>query len=44
MRHRATSSQVCWFSIDHENENENDNDNDNDPRYLFDADNHVSSV
>jgi len=40
MRHRATSSGICWFSIDHDN----DNDNDNDAFSLFDVGNHVSSV
>jgi len=40
-RHRATSRQICWFSIDHDNDNDNDND---DPYSLFDADIHISSV
>jgi len=42
-RHRATSRQICWFSIDHDNDNDNDNDDD-DPYSLFDADIHISSV
>jgi len=44
MRHRVTSEQICWSSIDSDNDNDNDNDGDSDRCSFFDADNHASSI